>query len=66
MVILDTSFSCIKMPIENYSWFLFFTSHKNTNQSSILIPINHQSYYLLYFVMQAVTFRFFVYLLSNI
>lgn len=57
MVILDTSFSCIKMPIENYSWFLFFTSHKN---------INHQSYYLLYFVMQAVTFRFFVYLLSNI
>lgn len=58
MVILDTSFSCIKMPIENYSWFLFFTSHKNTNQSS--------SYYLFYFVMQAVTFRFFVYLLSNI
>lgn len=57
MVILDISFSCIKMPIENYSWFLFFTSHKN---------INHQSYYLLYFVMQAVTFRFFVYLLSNI
>ncbi len=29
MVILDTSFSCIKIPIENYSWFLFFTSHYN-------------------------------------
>lgn len=53
MVILDTSFSCIKMPIENYSWFLFFTSHKNTNQSSILLPIvfcNASGYFSLFYL----------------
>ena len=59
MVILDTSFFCIKIPIENYSWFLFFTIIKITNQSSILLPI-------VFCIYKAVTFRFLVYLLSNI
>lgn len=51
MVILDTSLSYIIIPIENYSWFLFFTSHKNTNQSSILLPIvfcNASGYFSLF------------------
>lgn len=53
MVILDTSLSCIIIPIENYSWFLFFTSHKNTNQSSILLPIvfcNASGYFSLFYL----------------
>lgn len=58
MVILDTSFSCIKYLLKTIVGFYFL--------QVIKIPINHQSYYLLYFVMQAVTFRFLVYLLSNI
>lgn len=52
MVILDTSFSCIKMPIENYSWFLFFLQVIIiTNQSSILLPIvfcNASGYFSLF------------------
>lgn len=58
MVILDTSFSCIKYLLKTIVGFYFL--------QVIKIPINHQSYYLVYFVMQAVTFRFFIYLLSNI